>query len=256
MLAQSPVCCTSIIISHFYFIKMKIIFSFLICFLCIKQLYGQKYIPTNGVLILGGDKSKLYVDNTHSLIISSEKDFINNFIVSASQGNLERYDTLKKLVRNLMFLLSDLKSGKVTISVLKKSDTGLQVLNKRTFRVVNKLLTKGEQNTLKAKVKPEVTLAGYKSDSIPFNILKTATQLTVNKPYKLLSAIIICDNVRDSHPSITLLNSEEFSEDFKTSLSKIKFHKDIIIGFDEIIVVDQYSKKYFVKPMWFRLTKN
>lgn len=219
-----------------------------------ENILCQKILSDSDVHIIAGNKpNQLYANNPHALIISSEKYYINDLIVTLSQGKVERYDTPEKPVHDIMYSISDLKIGSVTIKVFIKTDTGLQLLNKRSLKVVKRPLTKEEKSFLSAPVKPEVSLEGYKYDSIPLSVLKRAKRLEVNKPYRLQKAILNYGSVRHGNPSVIYLHSEEFNSRLINLLSKIKTGKDLLFGFDEIEVVDPTGKVYSARPLYFRI---
>ena len=68
--------------------------------------------------------------------------------------------------------MTNLKNGKVTISVFSKVDSGLHLLNHKTFSVITKPLSADEKKVMQLKVKPIFSLEGYVSGKVPIDIAR------------------------------------------------------------------------------------
>ena len=203
-------------------------------------------------VFIGGFRTHIFfAGEFNTLGVYSPNYPTKSLVIKASQGTLENIDD----VQNGFLSLTNLKIGNVAISVFRQVDTGLQLLNKRVFKVIKKPLTKEEKNTLKLTLKPQISIEGY-TDSIPINVLKIATKIDINEPLKITSVTFIIykrkkdPNILDDLTIITL-ESAEFNENLKHTLTLIK--SDSVILIEDIKAIDFRGKVYAFKSMNFKV---
>ncbi|MEP6674055.1 MAG: hypothetical protein ABJA78_02845 [Ferruginibacter sp.] len=188
---------------------------------------------------IDGAKKLLYAKDFNILGISSSGDSIQNLIFKSSQGYLDNFD--KGIVNGLLYL-SDLKPGNVTVSVFKKADTGLVLKNYKTYKVIVRPLTADEKKIAQLKIKPVLSIAGYPSGQIPFDIAKMATSVSLNKPYRLRKAQVYFGSIHTSDLIATSLRSGIFDDLF------LQYWKHIgpgaIVIFDNIEITDPNANVY------------
>ncbi len=208
-------------------------------------------MPYDSSVFIGGfQTSKFYEDEFNALGIYSPNYRMKELVFKTSQGTLENIDP----VQNGFLSLTNLKVGKVSISVFKNADTGLQLLNKRVFKVVKKPLSKEERNTAKLSFKPHITISGY-TDSIPKSVLREATKVEVNEPFKIVELVF---NLFPRKGTVCLfeievLHSGEFNEQLKRSLKRITANNELGILIDNIRVSDFRGKIYALRKVGFKV---
>lgn len=202
--------------------------------------------------MIGGFQTTVFYSNELNLLgVSSAKDSIQNLVIKSSQGQLQNIDSG---IVNGFLSLSNLKNGKVTISVFSKVDTGLHLLNYKTFSVITKPLSEDEKKLIRLKVKPIFSLEGYISGKIPIDIAKAATKFTINKPYKLKSLLAYFGSSKVfSDPIAVTLNSELFDENFMRIWKRIGI--GTLLNLEIIEIVDNRGNAYKLKPQGFIVTE-
>jgi hypothetical protein len=203
-------------------------------------------------IMIGGFQITVFYSNEFNLLgVSSAKDSIQNLVIKSSQGNLQNVDSG---IVNGFLSLTNLKNGKVTISVFSKVDTGFQLLNYKTFSVITKPLTADEKKIIQLKIKPIFSLEGYVTGKVPLGIAKAATKFTINKPYKLKSLLAYFgSSKRFSDPIAVTLNSELFDENFMRIWKRIGV--GTLINLEIIEIVDSKGNVYRLKPQGFVITE-
>lgn len=188
-------------------------------------------------------------------MVSSEIYSIKSLILKASQGTLENIDK----VQNGFFGLTNLKVGEVIISVFRQCDTGLQILNKQSFKVINRPLTIEQRNTLKLTCKPTISIGGF-TDSIPLDVLINATKIDVDSTLRIEYAVLRLyeRNLKSDTDIIVeggelVLYANEFDEYLKKALKAIKPNSNIGIELYNIKVMDSVGKVYALKPVHFKV---
>ena len=201
---------------------------------------------------IGGFQTTTFYSNEFNLLgVSSAKDSIQNLIIKSSQGDLQNVDSG---IVNGFLSLTNLKNGKVIISVFSKVDTGLRLLNYRTFSVITKPLTADEKKIMQLKLKPIFSLEGYVSGKVPLDIAKAVTKFTINKPYKLKSLLAYFgSSQRFSDPIAITLNSELFDENFMRIWKRIGV--GTLLNLEVIEIVDGKGNVYKLKPQGFIITE-
>jgi hypothetical protein len=232
--------------------RLKILFSLLICILSIQQVFCQKFKSSTEVKVLGGGgNNKLYANYPNSLIISSEIYFNRDLKVTVSQGRLDSVNVVQNTY-NAMYFLSNLKTGKVTVTVTKKSDNKI-ILARRSFTVTNKPLTKEEKNALHLSEKPKITLKGFEGGDIPVILAKAATKFEITEGYQITNVVVSLIGKSGTDPAIFPLTSQDFDDNLKTSWKWVKPQTTIIL--DEIKVKDVNGKVYALKEILFKVTE-
>jgi hypothetical protein len=201
--------------------------------------------------MIGGFQTTVFFSNEFNLLgVSSAKDSIQNLVIKSSQGDLQNVDSG---IVNGFLSLTNLKNGKVTISVFSKVDTGLHLLNYKTFSVITKPLTADEKKIMQLKIKPIFSLEGYVIGKVPLDVAKAATKFTINKPYKLKSLLAYFgSSKRFSDPIAVTLDSELFDENFMRIWKRIGV--GTLINLEIIEIVDNKGNVYKLKPQGFVIT--
>jgi hypothetical protein len=234
-------------------IKSFIRYLFSVTVLVVTTLisFCQSNTLDKNIMIGGFQKAVFYSNEFNLLGVSSAKDSIQNLVIKSSQGDLQNVDSG---IVNGFLSLTNLKNGKVTISVFSKVDTGLHFLNYKTFSVITKPLSSDEKKVMQLKVKPIFSLEGYVSGKVPIDIAKAATKFTINKPYKVKSILAYFGSSKGfSNPIAVTLNSELFDQNF------IRIWKRIGIGtllnLEIIEIVDNKGNTYKLKPQRFMIAE-
>lgn len=203
------------------------------------------------IMIGGFQTTVFYSNDLNHLGVSSAKDSIQNLVIKSSQGELENVDSG---VVNGFLRLTNLKNGKVTISVFSKVDTGLRLLNYKTFSVITKPLTADEKKVMQLKIKPIFSLEGYVSGKVPINVAKGAIKFSINKPYRLKYLLAYFGSSKGSSDVIAVtLNSELFDGDFLSIWKRISV--GTLIHLEIIEIVDTKGNTYKLKPIGFIITE-
>jgi hypothetical protein len=225
---------------------------FLFFFLLLNILTFCQNIKLDNSIIIGGFQTSVFYSNELNLLgVSSPKDSIENLVIKSTQGNLNNVDSG---IANGFMSLTNLKNGKVTVSVYRKSEKGLQLLNYRIFNVTTKPLTIEEKEVLKLAIKPIINIEGLTTKKIPVEIIKSARKFGVNKPYKILSiTIYVFGNGKGfcNQPIIWTLNSENFDENFKEICKRISSGTNIRL--ETIKISDLKRKVYTLNPVTFSI---
>ena len=229
---------------HFLF------FTFLLCKSTLA--FCQQTKLDNTIIINGFQTTIFYSDHFNLLGVSSQKDDIGKLIIKSSQGNLNNVDSG---IVNGFLSLTDLKNGKVTISVFRQADTGLQLLNYKTFNVVTRPLTKEEKEVLKLSIKPEISIEGYSKGKIPLQIIRQATKFSINKPFKIIRLTIYLGSNKGvcSMPMISQLSSADFDDNFKNIWKRLS--EGSYISLEDIQIADSKGKIYTLNPISFLVDK-
>ncbi len=203
-------------------------------------------------IMIGGFQTTVFYSNEFNLLgVSSAKDSIQNLVIKSSQGLLQNVDSG---IVNGFLSLTNLKNGEVTISVFSKVDTGLHLLNYKTFSVITKPLSADERKVMQLKLKPIFSLEDYTSGKVPINVAKKATKFTINKPYKLKSLLAYIGSSKGfSDPIAVTLNSELFDENFIRIWKRIGI--GTLINLEIIEIVDNKGNTYRLKPQGFVITE-
>jgi len=212
------------------------------------QAFCQQNKLDNSINI-DGSKTTLFTNEELNLVvISSSKDSIHKLIFKNSQGRLRNFDGG---IPNGLFSLSDLEIGKVTISVFRQTDTGLQLRNYKTYNVIKKPLTLEEKAVLKLSIKPEISLEGYLKGRVPIQTIKNATRFNINKPYKIKNLTIYIGSYSGfcSMPVVCQLSSEKFDENFKNILQRIGVGS--YIQLENIKIADLKGREYILNAINF-----
>lgn len=106
------------------------IFSVTVFMLTSLSSFCQANCLDKNIMIVGFQTSIFYSNEFNLLGVSSPKDSIQNLVIKSSQGDLQNVDSG---IVNGFLSLSNLKNGTLTISVFAKVDTGLHLLNYKTF---------------------------------------------------------------------------------------------------------------------------
>ena len=231
-------------------IRHILLFTF---FVCTSTLIFCQQTKLDKTIMIGGFQTTIfYSDHFNLLAVSSQKDSIEKLVIKSSQGNLQNVDSG---IVNGFLNLTDLKNGKVTISVFRHADTGLQLLNYKTFNVVTRPLTKEEKEVLKLSIKPEISIEGYSKGKIPLQIIRQATKFNINKPYKITSLTIYVGSNKGicSMPMISQLNSANFDDNFKNIWKRIS--EGSYINLEDIKITDSKGKVYTLNPIGFLVDK-
>ena len=202
--------------------------------------------------MIGGFQTTIFYSNEFNLLgVSSAKDSIQNLVITSSQGKLQNVDSG---IVNGFLSLTNLKNGKVTISVFSKVDKGLHLLNNRTFSVITKPLSADEKKVIQLKLKPIFSLEGYISGKVPIGIAKVATKITINAPYKLKSLLAYFGSSKGfSDPIAASLNSELFNENFMKIWKRIGV--GTILNLEIIEISDSKGNVYKLRPQGFVITE-
>lgn len=227
---------------------MRQIILFFVFQLTITQIFSQ-HNKLDKSINIDGSKTTLYSkENSNLVVILSSIDSIQKFIFKSSQGNLQNLDSG---IINGLFYLSNLELGNVTLSVFRQVDTGLQLKNYKTYKVIKKQLTQNEKAVLQLSIKPEISLEGFTNGKLPLQIIKSATKFTINKPYKIKNLTIYVGSNSGfcSMPIVYQLTSERFDESFKNILKRMGVGS--YIQLDNIKIADLKGKEYILNPINF-----
>ncbi len=196
-----------------------------------KNIYAE---DANG-FIIGAKYNEIHETETYEI-----NHPLKSIVVKSSQGEFQNSSGL--------YWLSNLKPGKVTISVFKQVDTGFQLLTAQTFKVIKRPLTKEEKKFLLLKVKPIVSIEGsIASREIPIGLMKSTTHLVLNKPYHLKKAFFYVAGKNVDEVSLRPLYSEKFTPEIIRDLNRIAV--ECIIVIDEITVESTKGETYTCKSI-------
>jgi hypothetical protein len=208
----------------------------------------QKHDTT--IFIGGFQTSRFYAGEFNALGVYSPNYDIKSLVFKVSQGKLENIDA----VQNGFLSLTRLKPGNVAISVFKHDDTGLLLLNKRLFKVIKRQLTQEEKKISTLSSKPRLSIAGF-TDSIPCAVIRSATKIDINEPFKIQSLTFMIYTRREVYDGTAALTlqSGEFDENLKHVLTRIKTGDELGITLDNIRVIDFRGKVYALKAVHFKV---
>jgi hypothetical protein len=195
--------------------------------------------------------SGFYAKGSNVFAVYSPIYPINSLVVKTSQGIVENIDSNK----NYFFNLSNLNVGKFTISVFRRVDTGLILINEKAFKVLERALKENEEAVSKFKI----TIADF-TDSIPSYVLNNATKIEVNAPFKIKYATLIVYKIKlNSNPYLIYdpivfpLDSGKFDDNAKKILKQIKPENNLMILLNDVEIVDPEGKIYKPELIFFKV---
>ena len=179
-----------------YFLMFLIAFSFV----CNKKTFAQKTtkkptpesIQIPAIVQITSNTDSLYAeyDNEINILIPAP---VNIYEITVSQGTIRNnYDKATSIDR--LNILSDLKTGSVTITIFCNKNGKKQIAKQRIFGVKEKLFPQYPRHiTPYLGIQPQIRIKGYDS-VITVSALRNATKIEINKPYSILKYTFLFGN--------------------------------------------------------------
>ncbi len=167
----------------------------------------------------------------------------NIYEITISQGAIRNNNDKATNISGLN-ILSNLKTGNVTITIYNNKNGKKLIAKQKTFGVKEKILPQYPRHiTPHLEIQPLITINGYDS-IIPISSLKESCKLDINLHYKILkySFVIGTDIVR-----FETSTSQYFNTDILNLLKKWQVDYPIII--DEILIEDSEGFTYKYPPI-------
>lgn len=172
---------------------------------------------------------------------------VNIYEIAISQGAIRNYYDKATSISGLN-ILSNLKTGNVTITIYCNKNGKKLIAIQRTFGVKEKLLPQYPRRITKnLAIQPTISISGYDS-IITINALRNANKLDINMPYKILkySFVFGTDIVRFESSTSHYFNS-----------NILDILKNWQVGFpllfDEIYIEDADGFIYRYPPFIFKV---
>ena len=210
--------------------------------------YSQKLsnIPLENINVY---KNTLFIGKSNIVIIHPSSYSMNKLIVTISGGDIVPMD-----ITSGMYYVTVKKIGISTIKVFKQQGETKILLYSKNVVTKKMPLTKEEKELRTLSIQPELTIAGFKGKRIPLNIIKGATELSINHPFKIKSVVIYFSGSYSSDAIAHTLTTNVFDEDL------LKFWKRINVGsvitIDAIKVTDETGKIYQLEGFSYVVTDN
>ena len=216
--------------------------------ICITNVYsqkGKKVSTTNASnnVLINSKLDSLYADYDNDIEIKIPTPY-NIYGITVSQGSIRNNDDSAKNISGLN-ILSDLKTGTVTITIYKNN----QVFKQRTFGVREKIFPQyARRITEHIPVKPVITFGGHENREIDASELGKINKLEINSPYKILKYEVVMTGDK-------VFEKKMYSPFFNWEII-VRFtrgYKDHII-FQGIFFEDNEGNIYYYEDIVFNVT--
>ncbi len=220
--------------------------------ICITNVYSQKgkkvlSVNANNNVQINSKLDSLYANYDNDIEIKIPTPY-NIYGITVSQGSIRNNDDSAKNISGLN-ILSDLKTGTVTITIYKNN----LVFKQRTFGVREKIFPDYVRyiNSNMA-IQPEITLAGITNGGyIKKQNLLLSNKLVINSPFKILKYTL---SLQPHHLEVISLNSTYFDKFTKEVFEMYNLNSDRTLMISDIYVEDKDGNIFrYAQTLYFKI---